>query len=154
MQNVRRQFMVRVTSTIAAIALGSILTAGCTDSGERGFKSSRPELMHELKIALDRSGVPYREESGYIKYDAKDEEFFASVLEEVEESVSGGVSVRYDDAASRKYHKQLLRSEGIKYRIEYKSGDEWIRWYPVNETQQSEIELKVAEKYFESSNAK
>jgi len=110
--------------------------------------------MQQLRVALSQSGIPFREDAGYIFYDKEYKKAFDEVLIKVNESVSGGVSVRYEDAASRQYHKQLLREQGIKYLIEYKDGDEWIRWYPESDEQQAAIELKVAEKNFERGRGK
>jgi len=146
--------MVWIRTIIIVLTLGLVLIVGCTGSGERGFKSDRPEFMQQLRVALSQSGIPFREDAGYIFYDKEYKKAFDEVLIKVNESVSGGVSVRYEDAASRQYHKQLLREQGIKYLIEYKDGDEWIRWYPESDEQQAAIELKVAEKNFERGRGK
>ena len=109
--------MVWIRTIIIVLTLGLVLIVGCTGSGERGFKSDRPEFMQQLRVALSQSGIPFREDAGYIFYDKEYKKAFDEVLIKVNESVSGGVSVRYEDAASRQYHKQLLREQGIKYLI-------------------------------------
>jgi hypothetical protein len=142
--------MNRNARSIIVAILVLLANGGCTDTGERGFKSSQPDFMNELKVALTKSGVPFREDKdGFIRYQSKYEEAVSRVRDNVEKEISGGVVVRYEDNESRDYLKSLLSSQEMKYRVEAREDGEWIRWYPQSEAQQKEIEMKVVQHNFD-----
>lgn len=142
--------MVHNVKSIVIVMLVLLANVSCSDSGERGFKSSQPEFMDELKISLVKSGVPFREDmDGFIRYQKKYEDIVNHVKSEVEKEISGGIAARYDDKESSEYLKALLVTHGMKFRIEQRDGGEWIRWYPDSETRQKEIEMKVVEHNFD-----
>lgn len=123
---------------------------GCTDIGERGFKTSEPHVMAELEVALAKEGVPFRRDAdGFIRYGAENDAIVQRLHDEVQRKLSGGVAVKYDDEVSREFMKGLLASRGIEFRLEDRNDGEWIRWYPANEAQKQEIEMKVVEHYFD-----
>lgn len=118
--------------------------AACVDTGERGFKSSSPDTMRELRTSLKREDIPFREDGdGFLMYQTKHEETVNRLLVEVEKAISGGVAERYDDQESRDYLKSLLESKGMPYRVETGNDGEWIRWYPQSEARQKEITMSV-----------
>ncbi len=122
---------------------------GCTDVGERGFKSSDSGVMEELEAELKKEGIPFhRDSDGFLTYNAQSEDIVRRLIAEVERKLNGGIAVKYDDKISRDFMKQLLTSKGLEFRIENRIDGEWIRWYPENEAQKNEIEMKVVEHYF------
>jgi hypothetical protein len=132
----------QATAALAALVL---LGAACTAGGERALKDSRPELMRELKAALARSNIPFREDAeGFIRYSSKDEQSVSRIRETLQRELSAGVVWKLEDLESRDYLLALLGSKGIKYILESRKDGEWIRWYPRNEEQEREIGLKVA----------
>ena len=124
---------------------------GCTESGERGFKTSEPQFMSELEREMTEAGIPFsRGQDGFLRYDAENEDAVRNLRAEVERRLNGGTAVRYEDEGSRKFLKELLRSQGLEFRVESRDDGEWIRWYPENEAQKEEIEMKVVEHYFDT----
>jgi hypothetical protein len=139
------------TVLFVVVAIAALLATGACTERESGFKSTRPELMSEMKIALTKSGIPFREsEDGFIRYDARYDEAIRRIRDEVEEEIFGGIAIRHDDEESVAYLKRLLSSKGLKYRVEVREDGEWIRWYPQSLEQQAEIDRQVAEHAFDS----
>lgn len=139
------------TRSIIVAILILLMNSGCTDSREVGFKSNRPDFMHEMKASLAKSGIPFREDKdGFIRYQRTYEEAVRQLSANVEKEISGGVAVRFKDGESRHYLKNLLSSQGMKYREE----GEWIHWYPKNEAQQKEVEMKVVQHGFDMQREK
>ena len=131
--------------------LSLLLWVGCADQGERGFRSSDPEFMTELKAALEASGIRFVEDpDGFIRYQSEDEAAVRRIRAEVDGAIRGGVAVRFEDEASREYLKQLLKEKDMQYRVETRENGEWIRWYPESEAQREEIEMRVAERDFDA----
>jgi hypothetical protein len=123
---------------------------GCTDAEDRGFKTSEPEVMKELERDLTEAGVPFRrDQDGFMRYDAANDEVVRNLRAEVDRKLRGGLAVKYEDEGSRKFLKQLLASQGMEYMIEHREDGEWIRWYPENDAQEKEIEMKVVEHNFD-----
>ena len=129
-----------------ALALALLIATACSGEGERAFKSSRPEFMQEMKKALLKANVPFREDAeGFIRYSTKYEEAVETVAESVEKGLSRGGAWRLDDQPTREYLVGVLGSMGVKYILEPRKDEEWIRWYPANEAQEREVGQKVAE---------
>ena len=118
---------------------------GGSYEGERGFGSTDNNEMAELKNELKKAGIPFREsEDGVIKYQSKyDEE-----VNRLDKEISGGVAEEFDDENSREYFKSLLTSKQMKYRVEPRDDGEWIRWYPRDEKEQKDFEMKVVQHAF------
>lgn len=124
---------------------------GCTETGERGFKTSEPEYMEELERELTEADIPFRRgQDGFLRYDAENEEVVRNLRAQVERKLNGGIAVRYEDEGSRTFLKQLLTSQGMEFRVENRDDGEWIRWYPESDAQKTEIEMKVVERYFDT----
>lgn len=127
-----------------------LINSGCTDDGERGFQSSDKKYMEEIKIALKSSDIPFREDKdGLIRYQSTHEVSVNRIRQEVQKEISGGNAVRFEDKESREFLKRLLSAKKMKYRVEIRENGEWIRWYPVSESQRREIEMIVIEHYFD-----
>lgn len=138
-------------SLVGAVFLGVVwAVCGCTDAEDHGFKTSEPEVMKELERELTEAGIPFRrDQNGFLRYGSESEEVVQTLRAEVERKLSGGIAVKYEDEDSRKYLKQLLTSQGMDYRVEHREDGEWIRWYPENDAQEKEIEMKVVAHNFD-----
>jgi hypothetical protein len=132
------------TAALAAIVV--LGAAACTAGGERALKDSRPELMRELKAALTKSNIPFREDAeGFIRYSSKDEQSVSRIRETLQKELTAGVVWKLEDPESRDYLLALLGSKDVKCILESRKDGEWVRWYPLNEEQEREIGLKLAE---------
>ena len=135
--------------------LSLLLWVGCADQGERGFRSSEPEFMTELKAALEASGIRFVEDpDGFIRYQSEDEAAVRRIRAEVDKAISGGVATRFEDEASREYLKQLLTEKGMQYRVETLENEEWIRWYPESDAQRDEVAMRVVQRRFDAMSEK
>ena len=124
--------------------------SGCPTEGESGFKSTDQELMRELRVALEEAKVSFREdEEGFLRYRPEDVATAKKIRENLEKELHSGIVVKYDDAETTQYLRDMLTSMGMKYRIEKKTDGEWTRWYPQTEEQRKSIPMKVVEHVFE-----
>lgn len=134
---------------IISLLLLLFISGGCTDDDERGFQSSDKKYMEELKTVLKTSDIPYQEDKdGFIRYQSVHERSVNLIRKKVEKNISGGNAVKFEDKESREFLKGLLSARGMKYRVESREDGEWIRWYPVSESQRREIEMMVVERSF------
>jgi hypothetical protein len=135
-----------LTIFAALVMLGA---AACSGEVENGLSDSRPEFMQEVKVALARANIPFREDAkGFIRYPSKYQAQVNQIRETLHKELSAGVVWTSEDQETRDYMKSLLASMGLKYVVEPRSDGEWIRWFPANEAQQREIGQKVAEYRF------
>ncbi len=126
--------------------LAILVFAACVDTGERGFKTSDPDFMSELRTSLKRENIPFREDQdGFLMYQRKHEETVNRLRVEVAEVINGGVAHNYHDQEAHNYLKSLLESKGMPYRIEASHDGEMIRWYPESEAQEKAITMSVVE---------
>ena len=130
----------------AAVVVLVLLSAGCPREGENAFKDSRPEFMQEMKAALAKADIPFREDKdGFIRYPHSHERAVNELRASLNKELQSGVAWKLDDEDARGYLTSLLASMGLKYRVERQDDADWIRWYPANEGQVREVGQKLAE---------
>ena len=131
-----------------ALALALAATTACV--GEGGFKSSNPEYMSDLKEALAKAAIPYREdEDGSIRYARKHAAEVDRVREVLEKENAREAAVLLKDKESLDFMKNLLASKGKRYRIKTQEDGAWFHWFPDNDAQEKEFHLKMVEHAFD-----
>ncbi len=141
----------KITVVVASV----LCVAGCFGEGENGFRDSRPEVMQEVKLALETSKIPFRVDAeGFVRYSSREEAAVTRIKERLEKEMSGGISLQLEDQESRDYLKSLLASMGLKYWVQPRSDGEYILWHPQSKKQEEEVMLKVAEHGVGSRRAK